>query len=128
MLERYEYLRYGKIKSPLDYDVIGYKGNETVRELKVVRVPQSSDVIFDRNQMLEKQIEKCKDKLNAYKKILCDASSDLDLIEEPLKSILQVRYVERKKLRYVCKRFKEMYLDDSGMYKYIMRELDKYYE
>ena len=128
MLERFEYLRYGKIKSPLDYDVIGYKNNETIRELKVVRTVQSGENIYERNSALEGQIKKCKDKINAYKKIIDDANDDLSAISEPLKSILRVRYIEHKKLRYVCKRFKELYLDDSGMYKYIMRELDKYYE
>lgn len=127
MLDRFEYLRYGKIKSPLDYEITGYKSKEAIRALKIVRTPPNSELTNDRNEALEKQIDLCITKIERYNKEIKSAYAELEKIDEPLKSILTVRFVEQRKLRYVCKKFKQMYLDESGMYKYIMRELDRYY-
>ena len=51
---------------------------------------------------------------------------DLKKIDEPLKGILIKRYMEHKKLKEVCQTW-DVILDESGLYKFIMKELEKYY-
>lgn len=127
LLKRYEYLRFGKIRSPLDYDITGYKGKETIREFKVGG-SIGVDEKYDMNEMLEKKIKDSSKKILEYKTLIDKTNTDLNTIDEPLRSVLKTRYIEQKKLKYVCKKYPEFYLDSSGMYKYIMRELDKYFK
>lgn len=125
--DRLCYLRYEKVKSPLDYDIVGYdkKGN-ALRQIKG-RSIASSEQIADSNDALDKKMEQCSKKISQYRDILLKTDVELAAIGMPLKKILIVRYKEHSKLKKVCNAFSELCLDESGMYKYIKRELEKYY-
>lgn len=121
------YLRYEKVKSPLDYEIVGYdKKGSAIREIKG-RVHVEQGAISDSQALLDKQLLISQEKLLLYRKVLDKCDNELSLISEPLKTMLILRYKEHYKLKYLCNKYKELYLDESGMYKYIMRELNKYY-
>lgn len=126
--ERYHdlyYQRYEKIRSPLDYDIVGYKNGEPIRQIKRGG-SYNEEVVSAIHEKLEKEMEKV---LNEYSKLMVEMENtkdELKRIEEPLKGILVMRYLEHKKLKEVCK-VSDLFLDESGMHKYIMRELGKYY-
>lgn len=122
------YLRYEKIKSPLDYDVIGYdKNNEPIRQIKM-SAHLSDEQISKNHEILDNKIEECLDKISDLTVKKINVEDELNNISKPLKSILITRYLKHKKLKYVCEKYSELYLDEAGMHKYIMRGLDKYYE
>ena len=130
LIEEYRnlnYLRYEKVKSPLDYDVVKYnKKGEAIRQIKG-RGSFNSESIAERNEQLEEQMEKLLDRAATIRIKLANIDQELGEFDSPLREILIMRYKENKKLKDVCKCF-NLYLDESGMYKFIMRELDKYYE
>lgn len=126
-LKKLRYLRYEKIKSPLDYDVVGYdKHNQPIRQIKG-RSVVSGEQISESNDFLDTRISDCESKTRRYRNVLNRVDKELESIEEPLKSILILRYKEHGKLRKVCQIFTELYLNESGMYKFIKRETEKYY-
>lgn len=127
LYDRAYYQRYEKIKSPLDYEVVGYDSNgESIRQIKG-RGSVSQEQITEKNEILDKKIEDYEKKLKAYESLMKKTNDELYLIDQPLNSILVERYKKHKTLKNVCNKFRELCLDESGMYKYIMRELDKYY-
>lgn len=121
------YLRYEKVRSPLDYDIIGYKNGEAVRQLKT-RGSYNESVVTESQDKLEAEMVACLEKRSNLVSKINNVECELDKFQEPLKSILTLRYIEHAKLKVVCKKFKNMYLDEAGMHKYIHRELDKYYQ
>ena len=130
-LERLNYLRFDKVRSPLDYDVVGYKKGKD-NELVQVRQIKTGGT-YNREQILETQehmdvqIEQCEKELKTLRSKISQTDKELENIESPLKDVLIMRYKNKKKLKEVCKKY-GLYLDISGMYKFIMRELDKYYD
>lgn len=119
------YQRYEKVRSPLDYDIIGYKKGEPVRQIK--HGGYNPDSIRNYQEQLDIQLEKALDEYSKLKVKAENVLIELKVIEEPLKSLLIMRYMEHKKLKEVCKK-SDLYLDESGMYKYITKHLEKYYE
>lgn len=119
------YQRYEKVRSPLDYDIIGYKNGEPVRQIK--RGGFNPDSVRSYQENLDIQLEKALDEYSKLKVKAENVLIELKMIEEPLKSLLIMRYMEHKKLKEVCKK-SDLYLDESGMYKYITKHLEKYYE
>ena len=122
------YLRYEKVRSPLDYDVVGYKNGEPIRQIKSGG-SFNQERVMAYNEMLDADIEKALDKYSDYKTKNENTLDDLKRIEEPLRSILVLHYKERKTLKEVCKKYKKkLVLDEVGMHRYIQNGLDKYYE
>ena len=122
------YLRYEKVRSPLDYDVVGYKGEQPIRVLKHGG-KQSTDKIAEYHAMLEADMEKALDKYSDYKIKNDNTDDDLKRIAEPLKSILILHYREHKTLKEVCRKYKKkLVLDEVGMHRYIQKNLDDYFE
>lgn len=132
--EKYQnlhYERYEKIRSPLDYDIVKYKKKkdgtmEAIRQIKSGGSYNES-VVRDLQEQLDKEMDEVQ---NEYSKLIVEMENtreDLKAIKNPLKKILIMRYLEHKKLKEVCKA-SDLYLDESGMHKYIARELKKYYE
>ena len=121
----YYYLRYEKISSPLDYDIIGYENEEAIRLIKT-HTTFNKDSVLIKQEQLDEEMQICLDEFTKMKKKMDNVNSELKNISEPLRTILELRYKQHKKLREVCKKSK-LYLDEAGMYKYIMRNLDKYY-
>lgn len=121
------YLRYEKVRSPLDYDIVGYENGEAIRQLKG-RGSFNSEVISDSQQRLDSELERCIEENSKLLSKIHSVESEIAVIKEPLKTIIMYRYMGHHKLKDVCKKFKDLYLDEAGMHKYIMRELDRYYE
>ena len=131
--EKYQdlyYERYEKVRSPLDYDIVKYKKKkdgsmEAIRQIKTGG-SFNENVIRDVHERLERDMENA---LNEYSKLKVEMEntlSDLARIGEPLKGILIKRYLEHKKLREVCATL-DVILDESGLHKYIFKELEKYF-
>lgn len=131
--QRYQdlyYERYEKVRSPLDYDIVKYKKNkkgemEAIRQIKT-RGSYNEQVISNIHEQIERDMENA---LNEYSKLKVEMENTLDdlkKIDEPLKGILIKRYMEHKKLKEVCQTL-DVILDESGLYKFIMKELEKYY-
>ena len=120
------YLRYEKVKSPLDYDVVGYKKGEAIRQIKS-RSSYNHEAVIESQEKLDDEMQKCLDEFTRFQNKMSNCMAELDSIAEPLKSILDMRYLKHKKLKEICKK-SDLYLDEAGLYKYIMRGLDKYYE
>lgn len=126
MYREYYYLRYEKISSPLDYDIVGYENNEPIREIKKHSV-YNSDLVNAKKEELEDNMQYCLDEYSKLQVKMQNVMSDLKSIDEPLHTVLDLKYLKHKTLKEVSKKC-NLYLDESGMYKYIMRGLDKYYE
>lgn len=122
----YHYLRYEKVKSPLDYNIIGYKNGEAIREIKS-RGHFNQEQYSSQNEQLEDKMQFCLDEYTKIKNKIDNIECELKSIDEPLKTILDMRYKQHKKLKEVCKKT-DLYLDEAGMYKYITRNLEKYYK
>lgn len=126
-LDDLNYLRFGKVKSSLDYDIVGYdKNGNVLRQIKG-HSSVNRDAINESNEKLDVRITLSQKKLDYYRMALEKCDSELNIISEPLKSMLELRYKEHYKLQKLCKRFKNLCYDESAIYKYMMRELDKYY-
>lgn len=127
-LKKLNYLRYEKIKSPLDYEIVGYdKYGQPIREIKTRRKVTESDISSNR-EMLDKKIAKSKEIIKSLTDKINNAVKALNSIkEEPLHEIVYIKFVKNKKYKDICKQFSELHYDESGMYKYIMRELEKYF-
>ena len=119
------YLRYEKVRSPLDYDIVGYnkKTDEPIRQIKG-RSSFSQETVMELQEQLDDKLEMLLDKNTELKKKVQKINDELKNIDEPLRSILILRYREKTKLKDICKKYS---LTESGLHKYIDRGLDKYY-
>ena len=126
-LDDLNYLRFGKVKSSLDYDIVGYDRNGNVLRQIKGRSSVNRDAINESNEKLDVRITLSQRKLDNYRMALEKCDSELNIISEPLKEMLTLRYREHYKLHKLCKHFKKLNYDESAMYKYMMRELDRYY-
>ena len=119
------YLRYEKVRSPLDYDIVGYnkKTDEPIRQIKG-RSSFSQETVMALQEQLDDKLEMLLDKNTELKKKMQKINDELKSIDEPLRSILILRYREKTKLKDICKKYN---LTESGLHKYIDRGLDKYY-
>lgn len=131
--DRYQtlyYLRYEKIRSPLDYDeVTKRKKDGTVEVIRQIKTGGTfnQEVASSVNEQLDQDIDLC---TSEYSKLIVkmeNTRDELKRIDEPLRKLLILRYMEHMKLKDVVKK-SGLYLDESGMYKYIQRGLEKYYE
>ena len=120
------YQRYEKVRSPLDYDIVGYKKGEPIRQIKRGG-SYNAETIRAFQEKLDAEIDYV---LDEYSKLIVKAQNvkdELNRIKEPLRGVIVMRYLEHKKLKEVCKK-SGLFLEESGMSKYIQRELNKYYE
>lgn len=86
------YQRFIKVKSPLDYDIIGYKNEEPIRKLKQ-RSYLNPELATDINEKLDCQLEILESNIKKceYKLEQCDKK--LDEFEEPFRSIIVDKYI-----------------------------------
>lgn len=120
------YLRYEKVKSPLDYDIVGYKNGEAIRQIKG-RGVLTDEMLHATQEKIEERMEYCLERYTEVKKKAENADIELSNIKLPLREILVQRYKNGVKLK-VLSQSTNLYLDEAGLHKYIMRGLDKYYE
>lgn len=125
------YERYQKVRSPLDYDIVGYKKNkkgeiEAIRQIKIGG-SYNENAVSDYHEVLDEEIDSLLDKYSKLAVELENTRLDLKQIAEPLRSILIMRFVHHRKLKDVCQNI-DLVMDESGLYKFIQRELKRYYE
>ena len=125
--DKLHYLRYEKIGSPLDYEIVGYKNGETIRQIKL-HGNVSQETITESREHLDKKIQENLDRTAELAIKKANIESDLNSIKEPLRSILITRFIDGKRYRDVCKKYEKLYLDENGMHKYIKRGLSRYFE
>lgn len=124
-LKELNYLRYEKIKSPLDYDVVGYKNGEQIRQIKGHSYA-ASDQIAEQHEKLDRQIEDAKKIIKTLDVKIKNAKDELGKFPPELKLYLTKKYFEGKTFRQTIKECNSNY-DEASLYNYIHRQLDKYY-
>lgn len=127
---RLYYLRYEKVRSPLDYDIVQKKKKdgsiEEIRQIKG-RGTYNQEAVADYHEKLDAQIEKVMDEYSKLVVKMENTRAELSKFDEELRELLIMRYLEHMKLKDVAKK-SGLYLDESGIYKLIMRGLKSYYE
>ena len=118
------YLRYEKVKSPLDYEIVGYKNNSPVRQIKG-RGVFNEQTVHELHEHLDNQLEYYLDRYTRYTKKCQMTDDELMNIKEPLRSIIILRFRENKRLKDIGKRYS---MSEGGLSKLINRELESYYE
>lgn len=122
---RLHYLLYEKIKSPLDYDVVGYKNGEPIRQIKRGgRI--SEDLKLESREKMEEKYNSVCARIEDLKKRTKETMDALDELDSPLKDIVSARYLGGTKLKALAIRFG--FADESGIYKYIQRNLNRFFE
>ncbi len=91
--DKTEYLRYDKVKSSLDYDVVGYENGEQMRSLKT-RSHTSSEQIAERNESLDKKLSKLQTKISNYELAIKEVGLQLEVFKEPFRSVLKYKYIK----------------------------------
>lgn len=122
-LEKLDYLRFRKVKSPNDYDVIGYEGKEAIREQKS-RSYVSEYQRMERWEEQDRQIEEVKSKILNLSGKIDECECALEELEEPLKGMCIDKYIRGKTFESIAPGYG---FSASGMFKYIMRELSRLY-
>lgn len=125
--QRLKYLRYEKVRSPLDYDVVGYQDKETVRVIKG-RGSYNPSEILDNQEKLEKKMGESLNKIGEYSNKLGKIDRSLNEVKEPLRSMLIMKYKQRKTLKEVAEKYPMISFTESGIYKYIDKTLDEYFK
>lgn len=119
-LKRLDYLRFRKVKSPNDYDVIGYEGKEAIREQKA-RSYVSEYQRMERWEEQDRQIEEVKSKIASLDSKIAECESAFNSLDDPLKGMCNDKYIRGKTFESIAPRYG---FSASGMFKYMMRELN----
>lgn len=125
-LEKCEYKLYSRIKNPNDYDIVGYDSNrEAIRSIKSgSRV--TNEQKWDYRQKLEEERDDLKSRIQEIEMRVKEAKYTLGMLEEPLKTICELKFVEGKKYEEVCSKLGNMSV--STLFRYVNKELDRIFE
>lgn len=93
LLDKLNYLRYEKVKSPLDYDIVSYQGKEPVREIKH-SAPPSNEQIMRVQENLDKEIKRVTNLLNRCNKVIERVNKQLELLPEEIKKACVEIYIK----------------------------------
>ena len=120
LLKDLKYLRYEKVKSPLDYDVVGYQGKEQIRAIKTHGAPPTIDERWDTIERIDGEIERvtkllkrCEDKLTKIEKAL-------DMLPVEVKGYCIEIYIDGKSYHEVAE---EHFMAISTLYRAIKNSL-----
>lgn len=106
--EREEYNRFSKVKSPLDYDVVGYKDGEQIRSLKT-RSYVSDVQRAERNENLDKKLAKLKQEISSYELAIQEVDTQLKVFKEPYRSVLIDRYINNFTYYQLINKYSSMF-------------------
>lgn len=106
ILDKKNYLRFNKVSSPLDYDVVEYKGNEAIRSLKSHSyISESAKLSMQENLDNEiKRLEELIDELNAKLIYTMDVLHTFDDLTE---SILIDKYLVGMSYQSLTKKYQK---------------------
>lgn len=132
--EKKIYLRFEKVKSPLDYDIIGYDDKETIRQLKT-RGHVSQEQILQSNEILDKEIYDLEENITCCRERIDKALKMLSTLKQPLRAIVEDKYMNNKTYSQIASKYsknfyqkKEGIVWDMQVKRYISDELDKYFK
>lgn len=124
--DKLEYLRFDKVKSALDYDVLGYEDGEQMRLLKT-RSYTSQEQISKRNESLDNKMSKLKANISNYELAIQEVDSQLLFFKEPTKSVLKDKYISGKTYNALIVKYPSLFPVGypNAVKRYISNELDK---
>ena len=125
-----EYLRFNKVKSPLDYEIIGYKDNETIRALKE-RSYINPDIVSSNNEKLEKEMLIIKDKLKKCELTIKNCEYVLNKLSKPIRYIIIDRFINKKTYKELAKKYNKHYqgvIYPNTILRDINKALDEYFK
>lgn len=127
--DKLEYLRFDKVKSALDYEVVGYENGEQMRSLKT-RSYTSSEDIAKRNESLDNKLEKVKSKISNYELAIQEVDEQLLEFKEPMRSVLKYRYIKGETYNNLIIRFSSLFPVGypNAVKRYIDSALDKAFD
>lgn len=120
LLDNLNYLRYKKVKSPLDYDVVGYDGKEQLRAIKSHSAPLTVEQKWEAIERIDKEIERVKKLLERCEYKLTKIEKALDMLPEEVKGYCIEIYIEGKSYKKVAD---EHYTTISTLYRAIKNSL-----
>ena len=125
-LKELNYLRFEKVKSPLDYDIVGYDGGEPIRQIKTPSF-SNPEVIRENQDRLDEKIESVEGQIELYVQEINKVDSELRSFPKSVRPLLRDRYIEKKTLRELLVKY-GLRVNESGLHKYINSILDERYE
>ncbi len=127
--EKLDYIRFNKVKSPLDYDVVGYKDGEQMRSLKT-RSYTSNEQIAQRNESLDKQLEQLEKKITSYESTIKEVDAQLKTFKEPFRSVIVYRYIKGNTYNATIIKFPNLFPAGypNAVKRYIENGLDKMFK
>lgn len=127
--ERLDYIRFNKVKSPLDYDVVGYENGEQMRSLKT-RSYTSNEQIAERNESLDNKLTTLKNTIASYESTIQEVDNQLLVFKEPLRSVLVTRYIKGYTYNALIIKFPSLFPIGypNAVKRYIENGLDKVFK
>ena len=124
--DKLEYLRFDKVKSALDYDVLGYEDGEQMRLLKT-RSYISNMQRAENNEKLDKKLAKLKKDILSYELAIQEVDSQLSFFKEPAKSVVKDKYINSKTYNALIIKYPSLFPVGypNAVKRYISNELDK---
>lgn len=123
-----EYLRYNKVGSSLNYDVIGYDSNgEALRQLKGHAYVSESQKL-DLYEGLDKELQALNNSISEYENRISNIYKTLKICKKPLSDILYNKYVRGKPYCQISQEYSKVFGENSypnATKRYIDCELNK---
>lgn len=124
LLDKLNYLKYEKIKSPMDYDIIGYDGKEPIRAIKH-SAPPTSEQIYDAQERLDKEIRRVTNLLNRCNEIINKVNKQLNALPEDVRKACVEIYIKGNSYDVVAREMNVSYATLFRSVKKTLSELDK---
>lgn len=128
LLNKKEYLRFHKVGSPLNYDVVGYDSNgDSIRQLKshsYISETQKHDLY----EALDKEIEQLKTSISEYETKINNTYKVLKNCDKPLSDILYDKYVHGTPYCLIAQHYQDLFFGTNysvSVKRYIDSELEK---
>lgn len=121
LLSNLRYLRYSKVKSPLDYDIVGYQKGELVRSIKRGTAP-TVDEKWDLIERLDQEIQRVTELRKKCELAIKKVDDQLLLFDEPIRKLLVSIYVDHTSIRKAAQKAS---VPKSSLHYLLRRELNK---
>lgn len=124
VLRDLEYLRYGKMKSPLDYDIVGYTGKTPIRQIKS-RGYISDEERTSREASLDTKIQHTKSRIRYCQMKIQSVKDLLNKLDDDLKDTLIKIYVEKHSFQKIAD---GLNISKSALHKRIIKGIQPFIE
>ncbi len=122
-LEEIDYILYDKMRSPLDYDIIGYNGKEAERMLKTHSYISEADRLEARDILLKKRDDIIQ-KMSYITERYSETMGLLETMDERLQNILKDKFINGLTYTQVANKYDFLYYVE--VIRYIQKSLDNY--